>query len=186
MIRLKWQPSASIKNRQPYAGGGRPHPPLKRRMEFSYKVFPCSGKRTPGGRERAYSCTLLLMRRALAIGTWLALELAFLFAPFQHVHPGSDHPAVTHTHFYRFHFASSPPAESQGNRVQADDDDHANAWALDTFKLKQSSIPGLFLPLRSLLVVFAPQRTFDSVEVVEERGHDPPGRDSSTPRAPPV
>jgi hypothetical protein len=132
---------------------------------------------------------LLMMRRALAVQTCLAIVLAFLFAPFQHAHPaGSDHrdARLVHAHFYHFHFVSPQSPQPDGTRIDADDDDHARALPLDTFKLRHTSTPALSLPSRSLLVAASPERAFGLVEIVEERGHGPPGRDASAPRAPPV
>jgi hypothetical protein len=136
------------------------------------------------------SCTLLLMmRRALAVQTCLAIVLAFLLAPFQHVHPtGSDHrdAGLVHAHFYHFHFVSPGPPQPDGTRLKADDDGHARALPVDTFKLRHTSTPALSLPSRSLQFAAPRKRTFGRVEIIEERGHGPPGRDASTPRAPPV
>ena len=124
------------------------------------------------------------MRRALAIETCLALGLAFLIAPFQHVHTGSDHAGVVHAHFF---FAPVRSVQPEGVQIGADDDDdHAHAWPVDTFTPRQPSASSLSLPSRSLLIAFAPHRTIDPVEAIEERGHDPPARGSSTPRAPPL
>ncbi|MDP9169169.1 MAG: hypothetical protein M3N54_01015, partial [Acidobacteriota bacterium] len=128
------------------------------------------------------SCTLSVMRRALAIETCLAVVLAFLFAPFQHVHTGNDHADGDHHHHaeagvMHAHFFVAPVhhAQAQGIGIDADDDDdHAHALSIDTFTPKQPSFTSLSLPSRSLLVAFAPDRTIDPVEIIEERGHDPP------------
>ena len=135
-----------------------------------------------------------MMRRALAVETCLVVMLAFLIAPFQHVHPASgphgtgshEHAesGIMHAHFY---VSRVTPAQPHGVHIEADDDgDHAHTWQVDTFTVRQPSAPALSLPLQCSLIVFAPERTFDPVAEVEQQGHDPPQRCSSSPRAPPL
>lgn len=128
------------------------------------------------------------MRRAAAVQTCLALVLAFFVAPFQHVHPvGShhDHDAgLLHAHF---HLAPASVGDSHDLRLEApdDDDDHALAQSSDTFMLRLVARPSLGLPSHGPRVEFIPARTIDPVDVVEERGHDPPFIGKSNPRGPP-
>jgi hypothetical protein len=125
------------------------------------------------------------MRCLTALQTCLALLLAFFVAPFQHVHPGSDHDheATMHAHFY-----SVAPAQEQHSGpqlVDADDDDHDAVWSVDSFTLVPGVALTLFVPARSATAFFIPQAVVAWVDVVEERGHDPPLTDRSIPRAPP-
>ena len=129
------------------------------------------------------------MRRALAVETCLVVTLAFLIAPFQHVHTVSGQHEHTesgtiHAHFY---VSRVTPAQPHGVQIEADDDgDHAHTWQVDTFTVRQPSAPALSLPLQCSLIDFAPERTFNPVAEVEQQGHDPPQRRSSSPRAPPL
>jgi hypothetical protein len=125
------------------------------------------------------------MRCALAVQTCLALVLAFFVSPFQHVHAGSehDHSATMHAHFYRIAVAEQEPHGPQ--LVDADDDDHDAVWLVDSFTLVLTHGLTLFAPSRGLVAFSAPQVTLAWVDVVEERGHDPPLTDRSIPRAPP-
>jgi hypothetical protein len=111
--------------------------------------------------------------------------LAFFVSPFQHVHPGSDHDhsATMHAHFYRI-----AQAQEQHNGPQlrdADDDDHDAVWSVDSFTLVPTAALTLFVPARAADVFFARPAPVAWVDVVEERGHDPPQIDRSIPRAPP-
>jgi hypothetical protein len=128
------------------------------------------------------------MRCIAALQTCLALLLAFLLAPFQHVHAaqgsgtGHDHSTIIHAHFYEI-----LPARAEHDRAQVDDsdDDHATAWSLDTFTLVIPASLSPFVPSLGPSLLFVPSETFEPVEVVEQRGHDPPCIDRSIPRAPP-
>jgi hypothetical protein len=128
------------------------------------------------------------MRCIVALQTCLALLLAFLLAPFQHVHAAQgsgtdhDHSTIIHAHFYE-----TLPArvERDGPQVDDFDDDHATARSLDTFTLVITASLSPFVPSLGLALLFVPSETFHPVEVVEQRGHDPPCLDRSIPRAPP-
>ena len=126
------------------------------------------------------------MRSVAALQTCLALLLAFFVAPFQHVHSGSgpdhDHPGIIHAHFYH----SGGTTKEQHGPQLSDLDDHATAKALDTFTLVLTSGISPFIPSHGAVLLFVPSDTFQPVEVVEERGHDPPSLDRSIPRAPPA
>jgi hypothetical protein len=122
------------------------------------------------------------MRRSVAIETGLALLLAFFFAPFQHVHAG--HAGDIHAHFFSSHTA---PHTGEGVHLEADeDDDHAHASAMDTFTIVLPNVLTLSLPARIPISLIAPPETFAPVPAVEQRSHDPPYLDLSTPRAPPL
>jgi hypothetical protein len=125
------------------------------------------------------------MRCVAALQTCLALLLAFFVSPFQHVHPGSDHDhsATMHAHFYRITPAS---AQHQGLWLEdADDDDHDAIWAVDSFTLVPTAVLTWFVPARAADECFVRPMPVAWVDVVEERGHDPPQTDRSIPRAPP-
>jgi hypothetical protein len=132
------------------------------------------------------------MRCFAALQTCLALLLAFLLAPFQHVHtghgsgPDHDHSGLIHAHFYT-HFESVPAsrAERHSQEIDDTDDDHAAAWSLDTVTLVLTAGLSPFALPQEPAVLFVPAQTFHPVAVVEERGHDPPSLDRSIPRAPP-
>jgi hypothetical protein len=137
------------------------------------------------------------MRCLAALHTCLALLLAFVVAPFEHVHTGGsdhDHDGLIHAHFYNV----GHPAEAQiaghhalaeeysGAKIlDADDDDHAKAWSLDTFTLVLTAGLSPFIPLRGAILPFVLSETFEPVLIVEECGHDPPPAGPSIPRAPP-
>jgi hypothetical protein len=126
------------------------------------------------------------MRYLSVIGTFFALLEAFAVAPFQHVHPGSDHDhgATIHAHFYRL-----APARDNGVRVQLqganDDDDHDAVWSIDSFTLVPPAVIALFVPPRTLVDLLRPPVPAAWVDMVEECGHDPPDAPDLIPRAPP-
>ena len=133
-----------------------------------------------------YTCRLI--RRVAAIETCLALLLAFCLAPFQHVHTGPDgdhaHAGEIHSHFFSPH---APPHPESGVHIEADDDDdHEQARSLDTFTLVLPHALPLYLPSRTPAISAASAQTIAPIAVVEERAHDPPTLDSSSPRAPPL
>jgi hypothetical protein len=128
------------------------------------------------------------MRRVAALQTCLALVLAFFLAPFQHVHAAQDseanhdHSTVIHAHFYG---VRTTPLEHHGAQIADSDDDHATVRSLDTFTLVLTAGLAPFVPSRGLVLRFRPSTSFEPIQVVEERGHDPPTVDRSIPRAPP-
>jgi hypothetical protein len=132
---------------------------------------------------------LTFMRRIATLQTCIALLVAFLLAPFQHVHTGTDHDhsELLHAHFYHFHAAADLLEEPRGAQfADFDDDDHADAHSLDTFTIEIAAALAPFIPSRGPVLAFVPSKTVHPVEVVEERGHDPPCVDRSIPRAPPA
>jgi hypothetical protein len=130
------------------------------------------------------------MRCFAALLTSLGLLLAFLLAPFQHVHTGGadhDHAGLIHAHFY-MHIESLPASRAEHNSAGIDDvdDDHAAAKSLDTFTLVLTAGFVPFVPSLGAVLLFVPAYSFQPVEIVEQRGHDPPCIDRSIPRAPPA
>ena len=125
------------------------------------------------------------MRCLTALQTCLAFVLAFLVAPFQHIHPGSDHDheATMHAHFYRI---APVEIERHGSQLAASDaDDHDAVWSVDSFTLVPASALAPFIPARTPGAFSVRPVPIAWVDVVEERGHDPPLADRSIPRAPP-
>lgn len=124
------------------------------------------------------------MRRFAGLLTCVTLPLAFLLAPFQHVHTGTDHDrsGLVHAHFYS---AAPVRGNQHGAGIDDVDNDHAAVRALDTFTLVLTTGLAPFVPTRGLVLPFIPTVTFEPVELVEQRGHDPPCIDRSIPRAPP-
>jgi hypothetical protein len=125
------------------------------------------------------------MRCFTALQTCLALLLAFFVSPFQHVHPGSDHDhsATIHAHFYRI---AAAPAQHEGLWLEnSDDDDHDAVWSVDSFTLVPAAALTLVVPASAAEAFVIRPMPVAWVDVVEERGHDPPAIDRSIPRAPP-
>ncbi|HEY7338612.1 MAG TPA: hypothetical protein VH639_27235 [Bryobacteraceae bacterium] len=125
------------------------------------------------------------MRCYIALQTCLALLLALLLAPFQHVHtgPDHDHDGVVHAHFYRLQALPAPP---NGPQLADLDDDHANARSLDTFTLVISASPAPLALSRGSALPSLLIESFPRLVPVEERGNSPPIADPSIPRAPPA
>ena len=135
------------------------------------------------------------MRRAWTAQTILAFLLAFVGAPFLHLHlterPGHhdhavhDHGAVIHAHLPE---ADARPAETRHHSGELSHASHA-AKPLNVFAVVPSEAPILALPFlveaRAELVP-----AFISSESVAPRftprTHDPPLLDATTPRAPPA
>lgn len=88
-----------------------------------------------------------------------------------------------HAHFSH---AAAPETHDHGPELEAaDDDDHAAIWSVDSFTLVANDGLAPFIPSEvaaELPVALVPVAW---VDVVEERGHDPPLTDRSIPRAPP-
>ena len=89
-----------------------------------------------------------------------------------------------HAHFYRI--APVQEAQRQGPMLaDADADDHDAAWSVDSFTLVPTAAVTLFVPARAAHAFFVRRAPAAWMDVVEERGHDPPQIDRSIPRAPP-
>jgi hypothetical protein len=134
------------------------------------------------------------MRRTVAIETGLAIVLAFLLAPFQHVHTDSDHPdhahaGEIHSHLFTTHShpATHHVAEPGVVTIEDDDDDdHADARSIDTFSPVIPASLHLFIPAR-MPGLSAPRiPRLVHIEMVEARANSPPIFDRSKPRAPPL
>jgi hypothetical protein len=128
------------------------------------------------------------MRRALAIQCCLALAIAYVLAPFQHVHQGEahggdhSHAPLIHAHFGGHHHDH---VDKPGDReIENPDEDQASS--LDTFTLVLTLDFHPFIPSRAPDVVSPSAETRTSVEIVEERGHGPPAARNSSPRPPPL
>jgi hypothetical protein len=127
---------------------------------------------------------LLLMRRAMAIECCLALIIGFILAPLQHVHrdEGHAHSPFIHAHLHAHHHDHvDKPGERE---IENSDEDQASP--VDTFLVVLTPDFSPFIPARAPGAVPEPAQTRVSFALVEERGHDPPCRPSSPPRAPPV
>jgi hypothetical protein len=130
------------------------------------------------------------MRRSTALATGLAFVMAFVLAPFQHVHTGPEgehaDAGEIHAHFFSHHTLSENAAHpASGAGFDDDDDDHAHARSLDTFTLRLPNSVPLYLPARAPAIAIDLVETVAPAVAVEERGHDPPRR-CSAPRGPPL
>ena len=134
------------------------------------------------------------VRRITALQVGLALLLSFYVSPYQHVHLPADHHSesgfgearrvVVHTHIYPVALIHTPPGHEK--QFAADDDDHSMAQSLDTFSvITGDDVPPTVLT-RIPMPLQRPSSSFQGVEIVEERGHDPPPLRFSPPRAPPA
>ena len=114
--------------------------------------------------------------------------LAFLLAPFQHVHPGHDHDGhfgEVHAHFFVVHTHAGHKS-SGGIQIEADDDDdHAHARAVDNYTLVLPDSPQALPPFRVAIVSPAETNALPPPEFIEARANSPPLTDRSAPRAPP-
>jgi len=128
------------------------------------------------------------MRCVATLQTCIALLVAFLLAPFQHVHPGHgagadpEHSSIIHAHFYGI------PTEHEDSRVpqlRDPDDDHVAVWSVDTFTLVLTGGFAPFVPTRGPEIRQALSEVHEPVAFIEERGHGPPSVHRSIPRAPP-
>jgi hypothetical protein len=134
--------------------------------------------------------TLLLMRRVFAVHCCLAFVTAFILAPFQHVHRDGDHhdhSPLIHSHLYPHHHdhPSQPHVDKPGEReIESADEDQVSS--LDTFTLVLTADFSPVIPTRAPAIIQPPAETRASLELVEERGHDPPPSRNSSPRAPPA
>jgi hypothetical protein len=125
-----------------------------------------------------------VMRCLVAPGTSLALGLAFILAPFQHVHPedSHDHSAIIHAHFH----SDSPGVRHHSGLPELTTEEEQTEWSVDTFTLVLPVGFAPFIPSRAPTPIFAPPETVAHIEAVDECGHDPPCAGSLIPRAPPA
>ena len=125
-----------------------------------------------------------MLRPLVALQICLGLLVGFLVAPFEHVHPGGadhEHGGLIHAHFYGL----PSPHQSTGLEWDDIDDDHAAAWAVDTFVLTLPTGIAPVIPSRGPTLEVVLREFFPPVAAIEERAHAPPARDLSIPRAPP-
>lgn len=129
------------------------------------------------------------MRRLAAVEAGLALLLAFLLAPFQHVHPGQSNAGnfgELHAHFFAAHAHEHHRPSGSAAEMEADDnDDHTHARSIDTYTLLLPEGPHAILPSPALIVPSIETAAFPPLEFVEARANSPPV-DRSAPRAPPL
>ena len=124
------------------------------------------------------------MRALVALQTCAGLLLGFVLAPFEHVHQGGadhEHAGVVHAHFYSL----PSPHPTTGPSWDDIDDDHASAWSVNTFTLTLTARLASFIPSVGPALEMTLDDFLQPVEMVEQRAHAPPPRDSSIPRAPP-
>lgn len=134
-----------------------------------------------------------LMRRLMSMQVGLALVLAFLFAPFLHLHDAArhehsatglhEHPAIVHTH----PVVPSPSTDHHNRKgIEAPEAEH-EASSLATFNFTQGT--PLALPFdieqESLQPDTAKQSSFAFCSFTT-RTHDPPLVEAWAPRGPPV
>jgi hypothetical protein len=117
----------------------------------------------------------------------VAFVTAFVLAPFQHVHRDGVHPPVVHSHLYPHHHdhADHHHVDKPGER-EIESADEEQVSSLDTFTPVLIASFSPFIPSRAPALPEPPAGTRASFELVEERGHDPPARRNSSPRAPPA
>jgi len=133
------------------------------------------------------------MRRVAMLPVTVSLLLAFLMAPYQHVHLAASHredadhdhddAAVVHAHFYA---ESVPVSRNRGSNLKDSRGDHGSL-SLDTFTpIPQAGLLGFVLPESRILLFRPADLPVGAIEFTEPCGHDPPFLDFSVPRAPPV
>jgi hypothetical protein len=133
------------------------------------------------------------MRRVAVLPAILPLLLAFLMAPYQHVHLAANHredddhdhddAAVVHAHFYG---VTAPISGSGEASLEDSHGDHVSR-SLDTFTtMPQAGLSAIARP-ESRIFAFPPSAlVVGFVEITEPCGHDPPFLESCVPRAPPA
>jgi hypothetical protein len=107
--------------------------------------------------------------------------LAFVQAPFAHVHEHSD----PHGHGGAFHSHAKHHHHSHDLMIEGEDPDH-DAKSLDAFKIVKSPDSKLLLTVPTTIVSFSLPATTEQVQAITPRGHDPPELGSSLARAPPA
>jgi hypothetical protein len=137
------------------------------------------------------------MRRLAALQGCLALLFALLMAPYQHVHPGEwaaqgsrlDDVAVIHAHpslFPHVHVDAVSFSGKPNGRTSLGPAAERASWSLNSSSLLIHGAIQLFTAPKATTVSTLTAASFSTIEIVEERGHDPPPLDCSAPRAPPA
>ena len=132
------------------------------------------------------------MRRVAVLPVGLALLMAFLMAPYQHVHLAPNHredtdhddaAAVVHIHFY----AVSVPVNRNGKTNLDDSDGDHGSKSLDTFTpMPPAGLLAFALPESRFLLFRPADLAVVVVEITEPCSHDPPFLDFPIPRGPPA
>jgi hypothetical protein len=139
------------------------------------------------------------MRRLAALQGCLALLFTLFMAPYQHVHPGEwtgqgldrhfDDSAVVHAHAFLFSHVHADTAsfspKPNGRTTIGDPSSEGASWSLNNSSLILHGAILLFIAPKSTAVSLLTAESFATIEIVEERGHDPPLLHCSAPRAPP-
>ncbi len=135
----------------------------------------------------------VLMRRLMSMQVGLALVLAFLFAPFLHLHDAArhehgatglhEHPAIVHTH----PVASSPSTDHHNRKgIEAPEAEH-EASPLAIFNFTQEAPPALPFDIEpASLQPDTPKQNSFAFCSFSTRTHDPPLVEAWAPRGPPV
>jgi hypothetical protein len=140
------------------------------------------------------------MRRLAALQGSLALLFALFMAPYQHVHPREwvvqgagrhlDDSAVVHAHAFLFSHVhadtTSFSTKPNGPTMIGDLSGERASWSLNNSSLILHAAILLFIAPISTAVSVLMAESFATIEIVEERGHDPPLLPCSAPRAPPA
>ena len=122
------------------------------------------------------------VRRAAAIPSSLLFLLAFLQAPFDHIHA---HEAEEHPHGGLFHTHFGEAQAPSGVELRDYDPDQ-DAASLDLFQPSGQAAVHIVAVLVSVAVIAPPRRQAPESEPVEARSHDPPASPQTSPRAPPA
>ena len=134
-----------------------------------------------------------LMRRLMSMQVSLALVMAFLLAPFLHLHDAArhehgatglhEHPAIVHTH----PVGSSPSTDHHNRKgIEAPEAEH-EASPLAIFNFTQEAPPALPFDIeQENLQPDTPKQKSFAFCSSTTRTHDPPLVEAWTPRGPPV
>jgi hypothetical protein len=140
------------------------------------------------------------MRRLTAFQASLALLFALFIAPYQHVHQGQcegqgtqgvfDSTTVVHVHPFVFSHvhadAVTVPLRRDGSTTIGEASEEHASWLLNSFSLVLHSASLPVIQPKSAVIPVISAESFTTIEIVEERVHDPPSIDCSVPRAPPA
>ncbi|MHB2006570.1 MAG: hypothetical protein ACYDBH_01245 [Acidobacteriaceae bacterium] len=124
------------------------------------------------------------MRPFISILTTLMLALTFVQAPFQHFHEHEENNRHPHSGFFHVHFHhyDSAGSKTEISAVSPDDDAVFQSWYAN---VSRDLIVPVFL-LASVCDFTVEEHAEPFVDRAISRGHDPPPRSCTAPRAPPV